>query len=127
MQQFTMAGLEGSEPSFTRRRWYGSNTFSVRSGKTARTEAILTLDDCCREVLDDLLVPEGDEGMAIDAIICRDAAGTCYRFLPNGPQETADRWCPGLLDRLRRRAPPRWAEWVRRSAVVAPISWRDLR
>jgi hypothetical protein len=127
LQEFTMAGPAGLSPSFSARRWYGSERLNLPSGAQKRASAALTLSPCPKGILGDVVGESGDETAYQDAIVCQDSVGTAYRFRCYlGPDAAPDVWSAGLLDRFRGLSPPAWAEWAAEPASVERVQWSDV-
>ena len=128
LQEFTMAGPAGRPAAFSVRRWYSSECLDVPSGGQKRASAVLTLSPSPRGILGDVAAMSRDETGYHDAIVCRDSAGSVYRFRCHlGTDAAPDVWSPGLLDRFRGISPPAWVAWAAEPAPVESVRWSDLR
>ncbi len=125
LQQFAMAAPDGLQPTFTSRRWYCSDIFSIPAGKTVKITAYLTRDRLCQDVLSDVVSPAEVEGLHAEALLCKDSTGTIYRFrFDAGASDLPDIYSPGLLDTYRHRKPPPWSQSIGNDAEVAAVKWR---
>lgn len=127
LQEFTMVGPSGRAPSFSARRWYGSDRLDVPSGRSSRSSARLTLSECPQRILGDMTTAAGEGGEYRDALVCTDSAGFVYRFhCHRGPDAPPDVWSAGPFDRWRRVSPPDWAQWAARPAPIERVSWNEV-
>jgi hypothetical protein len=122
-QQFRMDRGE-AHTAATTVTWYATDSFDVATGGVEKQlTAYATTDPCPRLVLMDINGTTQDRRFEA-VLVCRDRFGTFYRFmLVDGQDPAMDMWRESPLDRMFRRKPPEWTQWVQLPDKVESRQW----